>query len=171
LNGAGQFPAGAADNPNEQAALKDLIPITPDNTVSVVFVPLADANAYATVAERKAVALGERFFVFVDTTLAATQETLAHELHHLLFNRFDDTTSRQYFTLNTNAPAGYGVPLPDVRIYRRVQNMNSPNPDEDAESNNITNWARRSRTTRFPIGSPGLAPATPSTGNTLVSPL
>ncbi|MEZ4706875.1 MAG: peptidoglycan-binding protein [Caldilineaceae bacterium] len=163
--------AGSQDNANEQAALGDLIPITPDNTLTAVFVPLSGANAYATIAQRSTVALGNRYFIFIDENLDLNDETLAHELAHVLFNRFDTATGRQFYTLNTNSPnaliAGTGIALPDVRIYRRIQNRNSPDPNNDAANNNVVNWARRTRTARFPIA-PGFDPATATTGNTLI---
>jgi outer membrane protein OmpA-like peptidoglycan-associated protein len=166
--------AGSLDNPNEVAALADLIPITPDNTVTAVFVPLSGANAYATIAERTLSVLGNRYFIFIDEDLDLNDETLAHELAHVLFNRFDDATGRQFFTLNTNPPSalviGTGIVLPDVRIYRRIQNLNSPDPNADPANDNIINWARRVRVGRFPIGTPGLSAATATTGNTLLQP-
>ncbi|WP_305044242.1 peptidoglycan-binding protein [Geoalkalibacter sp.] len=170
LNGAGIY-AGSADNANEQAALNDLVPLTPDNTLTVVFVPLSGANAYATIAQRVNVALGDRYFIFIDTTLSFNDETLAHELAHVLFNRFDTATDRRFFTLNTNSPTtlvqGTGIVLPDVRIYRRIQNLHTADPDNDPNNDNIINWARRARTARFPIAA-GLGPATATTGNNLI---
>ncbi|WP_344416848.1 peptidoglycan-binding protein [Amycolatopsis minnesotensis] len=173
---------GAANNPQEQAVLADLIPVTPDNTLTVVFVDLSGANAYATVSNRLPVPvpgggtvnLGERFFIFVGTRiLDVDDETLAHELHHVLFNRFDTAVDRQFFTFNTAAPTGdprnAGIALPDTRVYRRVQNLNAPDPDVDAANANILNWVRRRRTTRQPaLG--GTAAADTATGNTLVVP-
>jgi hypothetical protein len=163
--------AGSLDNANEQAALNDLIPITPDNTVTAVFVPLSGANAYATTFQRTTVVLGDRYFIFIDEDLDLTDETLAHELHHVLFNRGDTATDDQFFTFNTTPPgdlvAGTGIVLPHVRIYRRVQNMNSPDPNNDPNNDNVINWARRQRTARFPIA-PGISPATATTGNRLV---
>jgi hypothetical protein len=164
LNGAGQY-AGSLDNAAEQAALADLIPITADGTLTVVFLPLSGANAYATVGQRTSSALQNRFFIFVNNTLALTDETVAHELHHVLFNRFDIAVARQFYTFNTNPPSAFGVALPDVRIYGRVQNLNSADPDNDAANNNIINWAKRVRTARFPIGA-GTSAATATTGNT-----
>lgn len=164
----GQY-AGEANNAEETAALNDLIPITPDNTLTVVFVAKAGSNAYATVAERTNVALQDRFFVFINLGLNLNGDTLAHELHHVLFNRFDTATAQQFYTFNTNPSNSFGIPLPDVRVRRRIQNLNSADPDNDAANDNILNWARRVRTTRFPIG-PGLGAATASTGNKLAKP-
>lgn len=169
LDGTGVY-GGSADNANEQAALNDLIPVTPDNTVTVVFVPLSGANAYATIAQRAAVALGNRYFIFINTTLSFDDETLAHELAHVLFNRFDTATDRRFFTLNTNSPTtlvqGTGIVLPDVRIYRRIQNLHTANPDNDPNNDNVINWARRARAARFPIAA-GITAATVTTGNNL----
>ncbi len=109
LDATGQYP-GSADNAAEQAALADLIPVTPDNTLTVVFVRLAGSNAYATVAERTLSALGDRSFIFVNTPLALTDETLPHELHHVLFNRFDIAVARQFYTFNTSPPSASGFP-------------------------------------------------------------
>lgn len=169
LDGTGVY-GGSADNANEQAALSDLIPVTPDNTLTVVFVPLSGANAYATVAQRFNSALGNRYFIFINTTLSFNDETLAHELAHVLFNRFDTATARRFFTLNTNSPTtlvqGTGIVLPDVRIYRRIQTLHTANPDVDPNNNNVINWARRPRTARFPIAA-GITAATATTGNNL----
>ena len=165
LDGAGLY-AGSANNAFETAALNNLVPVTPDNSITAVFVPMTGANAYATIGERTVVAIANRYFIFINTTLDLEDQTLAHELAHVLFNRFDAATERRFYTLNTNAPTSFGVPLPDTRIYRRIQNRNSPDPDNDAANANIINWARRARTGRFPIGG-GLDPATATTGNTL----
>jgi outer membrane protein OmpA-like peptidoglycan-associated protein/O6-methylguanine-DNA--protein-cysteine methyltransferase len=159
--------SGSANNPHEQAALTDLLPGVPDNTITVVFVPLTGANAYTTVGQRNTVALGDRFFVFMNTALDPNNETLAHELSHVLFNRFDDATAQRFFTLNTNPPVAFGVPLPDVRIYRRIQDQHTADPNNDAAHANVINWARRTRTARFPPEA-GVGPAaTATTGNKL----
>lgn len=167
--------AGGGDSPQEQAALNDLIPITTDNTLTVVFVPIDTAgfaNAYATLNQRFLVALQDRFFIFIDENINLEDYTLAHELHHVLFNRGDGEIRRQFFTFNTNfAPtvaAAAGIVLPDVRINRRLHTANSANPNNDPPNDNTANWVRRRRTVRFPIGSPFLTAATASTGNTLV---
>jgi outer membrane protein OmpA-like peptidoglycan-associated protein len=164
--GADGLYAGAANNAPETAALTDLISVTPDNQLTVVFVPLKGANAYATVAERTTVALGDRYFIFIGTTLDLNDETLAHELAHVLFNRFDGATDRRFYTLNTAAPTNFGVPLPDPRVYRRIQNRHNPDPDNDPSNDNIVNWARRTRTGRLPIGG-ALDPPSATTGNKL----
>lgn len=165
LDASGQY-GGSADNANEQAALNDLIPITPDNTLTVVFVPLSGANAYATVAQRTQVALADRFFIFINPNLNVEDHTLAHELHHVLFNRFDTNTQRQFYTFNTRPPQAFGLPLPDVRVERRIQYQHAADPDNDPTNDNILNWARRARTARFPIA-PGTSAPTATTGNTL----
>jgi hypothetical protein len=43
LDGTGRYPR-SLDNPQEVAALSDLIPITADNMVAVIFVPIAAAD-------------------------------------------------------------------------------------------------------------------------------
>ena len=60
------------DNAQEQVVLNDLVPVTPDATLTVVFIPLTGANAYATIGQRNQVALADRYFIFVNTTLALT---------------------------------------------------------------------------------------------------
>jgi hypothetical protein len=95
--GADGLYAREANNGPETAALNDLIPVTPDNQLTVVFVPLKGANGYATVAQRTTVALGDRYFIFIGITPDLNGNTLAH----VLFNRFDGATDRQFFTLNT----------------------------------------------------------------------
>ena len=165
LDATGQY-GGSANNANETAALNDLLLVTPDNTLTAVFVPLSGANAYATVAQRTNVALGNRFFIFINPNLNLENVTLAHELHHVLFNRFDSATGQQFYTFNTTPPAP-GTALPDVRIRRRIHNQHSPDPDNDAANNNVLNWARRTRTARFPIADALTSPADATTGNTL----
>lgn len=93
----------------------------------------------------------------MNNTLGLNQETLAHEMFHALYNRFDDATlaSQQYFTFNTNPPSDYGVtPLPDVRVYRRIHA-------------DTIEWIRRRREARFPVDTGTVAGT--STGNTLVA--
>lgn len=170
------------NNPREVALLSDLIPITPDNTVAVVFIDMTGSNAFAEIDPVNPIALpngtvltmGDRFFIFIQTNLNLNNETLAHEFHHVLFNRFDAVTDRQFYTLNTSAPTalvqGTGIILPDVRIYRRIQNLHAPDPNNDPNNNNIVNWVRRERTTRYPAAS-GLGVATATTGNTLLQDL
>lgn len=172
----GRFPFVHPNGVQEQAVLADLIPLTPDNTLTVVFVHLTGANAYAAILEVNPVPLpgggtatmDDRFFIFINTTLDLVDETLAHELHHVLFNRTDTATERRFFTFNTKPPKtlvqGTGIVLPDVRIYGRIQNLNSPDPNNDPNKNNIINWARRVRTVRYPAAQ-GLGPATATTGN------
>ncbi|HEX2028737.1 MAG TPA: peptidoglycan-binding protein [Nitriliruptorales bacterium] len=176
LNAAGRY-GGQANNAFEQAAMRDLVPITPDDTVTVVFVHKSGGNAYATVSQRNpipnppgpALTLADRYFIFINTTLAVVGDTLAHEFHHVLFNRFDAAVARQFITFNTTPSASFGLPLPDVRIRRRIQNQHAPDPDNDPPNDNILNWVRRQRTSRFP---PLAGPAAPdaTTGNTLVEP-
>ena len=73
-NGAGQY-AGNHDNPQEVAAMADLVPITPDDTLTVVFVNMSVSNAYATVAQRLNSALGNRFFIFINLGLPLSGST------------------------------------------------------------------------------------------------
>jgi hypothetical protein len=160
LNAAGEYPVpplGAADTANEVAALADLIPITPDNSLTVVFVPMSGSNAYTTVFRRTRTALGNRFFIFVDENLNLNCEALGHELFHALYNRGDEATTQQFLTFNTEDPQRYAVPLPDVRVYRRFHPS-------------TIDWVRLQRSGgRFPIGA-GTGAPTPTTGNTLVRP-
>ena len=165
LDASGQYPGGR-DSTHEVAALRDLIPITPDNTVTVVFVRLSGTNAYTTLVERTLSALGERYFMFVRTPLDLNDDTLAHELFHVLFNRGDVAVADRFYTFNTNPPTGLPNPSPDVRTYRRIQDLHSPDPDNDPGNANILNWARRRRTARFPIAAGHSAP-TNTTGNNI----
>jgi hypothetical protein len=150
-------------------ALADLVPATPDSTLTVVYVSTTGTNAYTTLLATAPVALADRYFVFINPALDLENNTLAHELHHALFNRGDGAVGQQFFTFNTKAPLGFGVPLPDARIYRRIQNFHTPDPDNDANNNNVINWDRRVRTARFPIPPPfNINPAADNTtGNTL----
>lgn len=176
-DGAGRY-AGAADNDAEVAALADLIPVNPDNTLTVVFArkPTSGpgaSNAYTTLFERTRSALGRRFFIFINPNVDIKNVTLAHEFHHVLFNRPDllldetDIDLRRFFSFNTNPPDSYSLPLPDVRVERRIQTLHSANPDSDPQNDNIINWIKRQRTTRFPFPAALAAPDS-STGNTLV---
>ncbi|MBI4902285.1 MAG: hypothetical protein HY820_01535 [Acidobacteria bacterium] len=165
LNADGVYP-GVADSANERAALNDLVPITPDNTVTAVWIQCNqdDFNAYVPIAPR-AVALGDRYFIFMDADVDLDNYTLAHELHHVLFNRFDEDTQRRFYTFNTNAPGGAPG---DPRIYRRIHDLHTPDPDVDPRNDNIINWARRRRTARQPARA-GFTPGPDATtGNTLV---
>jgi len=165
LDPSGQYPGGR-DSAQEVAALNDLIRITPNNTVTAVFVRLSGTNAYTTLFERTAVALGERYFMFIRTPLDLNDDTLAHELFHVLFNRGDVAVADRFYTFNTNPPTGLPNPSPDVRTYRRIQDLHSPDPDNDPGNDNILNWARRRRTARFPIAAGHSAP-TNTTGNNI----
>ncbi|MGH4002080.1 MAG: peptidoglycan-binding protein [Pseudonocardiaceae bacterium] len=175
LNAIGRY-GGSADNPFEQAAMRDLIPITPDGTLTVVFTHKSGSNAYATVGQRNPIpappgpnlVLGDRFFVFINTTLNLNGDTLAHEFYHVLFNRFDAAVRRGFLTFNTRESAAFGLRLPDVRVRRRIQNQHAPDPDADRGNRNILNWVRRARAGRFPP-QVGPAPAPDATtGNNLV---
>ena len=181
LDGTGLY-GGSANNPQEQAALLDLIPATPDDTLTVVFVSLsAGVNAYSTTFPRVPIpvpppppgvtlTLGERHFVFINPALNLDNETLAHELHHVLFNRGDNGVLQQFFTFNTNAPVGGAIAPPDARVYRRVHRLHNPDPDVDATNDNVINWAKRRRTARFPIAGDLNPAATATTGNRLAGP-
>lgn len=168
---------GSANNTQEQAALSDLIPITPDDTLTIVFVALNGANAYSTTFPRNPIpqpvggplTLDERHFVFINPGLPIEGDTLAHEMHHVLFNRGDVEVDRQFFTFNTNPSIFYGIPLPDVRVRRRVHNFHTADPNNDPANDNVINWARRRRTSRFPISGDLNPGATASTGNRLAS--
>lgn len=168
LDGDGNYP-GSIDNDEEVAALADLIPITPDDTLTAVFVrlPADGANAYATVFQRTRSVLGDRFFIFINPDVALRFETLGHEFHHVLHNRGDTPVARQFFTFNTDAPALDS----DPRAYRRIQTLHAADPDNDPPNDNIVNWVKRRRTARFQnaagdLPAPLDAPDT-TTGNTL----
>jgi hypothetical protein len=178
LDGSGMY-AGSQDNAHEQAALVDLIPITPDDTLTIVFVPMNGANAYSTTFPRAPIpnpiggslTLDNRHFIFINAGLNPEGDTLAHELHHVLFNRGDDGVDRQFLTFNTKSSANYGLALPDVRVRRRIHDRHNVNPDVDAAHDNVINWARRTRTARYPISGDLNPAATVSTGNRLAQPL
>jgi hypothetical protein len=163
LNGAGLYPGGN-DSAEEQAALADLIPVCPDGTLTVVFVPLTGSNAYTTVNPRAMSALVNRTIIFVSHNVPELNFTTAHEMHHALFNRPDNGVAMPFISFNTNPSSSYGIPLPDVRVRHRFQNLHSPNPDNDPTNANVLNWARRVRAARFPIAAALSAP-TATTGN------
>jgi hypothetical protein len=184
-DGNGNY-AGSGQNAAETAALRDLSRVIPDRTVTVVFTRfpptgpdgrrpdgLDPFNAYATLNHRGAFDIGERYFIFLQVDVDPNDETLGHELHHVLFNRGDDIANipaRRFFTFATDAPLGHGIPLPDVRIYRRVQMLHG-DPDADPNNDAVHNWVRRRRTRRF--NQPGntlpgaLDAPDPTTGNIL----
>jgi hypothetical protein len=176
---AGKFPFSHPNGAPEQAVLAELLPITPDGTLTVVFIDLTGANAYAAILPINPVPLpaggtatmGNRFFLFVKSGVNQLNETLPHELHHVLHNRADVAgLADQFFAFNTT-PArtlaiARGIALPDARIYRRIQVRNSADPNVDPNNDNILNWFRRPLGTRTPVvGSIG--PATAATGNNL----
>jgi subtilisin family serine protease/peptidoglycan hydrolase-like protein with peptidoglycan-binding domain len=175
---------GSGQSAAESAALTDLIGVIPDDSVTVCFTtlpsPRADGlqafNAYATLNHRAAVNIGGRYFIFQHVNVTANDETLGHELHHVIHNRGDDIVNppaRQFFTFATAAPTGLGVTLPDARIYRRIQ-IQHGDPNNDPNANSIPNWMRRARTTRF--NQPGntlpdaLDAPDATTGNVLTGP-
>jgi outer membrane protein OmpA-like peptidoglycan-associated protein/subtilisin family serine protease len=170
LDSTGQYPGGL-DSPNEQAALTDLIGATADNTITVVFVRLRGSSAYTTLFRRAQSALGERYFIFMG--IGVDLDTLAHEFHHAIYNRADAPVPDPFFTFNTTAPDGLAHPPPDVRVYRRIQDLHARDPDNDPNNDGILNWHKRRRTTRFgPAGAEVTAgpndAANTRTGNTLV---
>jgi outer membrane protein OmpA-like peptidoglycan-associated protein len=173
LNAAGRFPFSHPDGPQEQAVLADLLPITPDNTLTVVFIhtdPLGGFNAYAAILPTAPVPLpaggtatmDDRFFIFINSRLNPNLETLPHELHHVLFNRGDAATLPRFFTFNTNAPL---PPLPDVRKRRRIHTLHSADVNADPNNDNTFNWQRRERTGDRTVGHDFNPPPTASTGN------
>jgi hypothetical protein len=171
LDGGGDYPGGA-DSVQEQAAMADLLPVavTPDATLTVVFVRLSGGNnAYTTVVQRMLSVLGDRTFIFLSHNVADLNFTLAHELHHTLFNRLDNGVDQPFISFNTNPSDSYGIPLPDVRVRHRFQNLNSPDPDNDPTNANVLNWARRIRTARFPLPA-ALDPPDATTGNIFAVP-
>jgi outer membrane protein OmpA-like peptidoglycan-associated protein/peptidoglycan hydrolase-like protein with peptidoglycan-binding domain len=164
------FPAGAVDptgvyggtsvpvDPPLRIVLADLIPGSPDTTLTVVFVSLSVANAYTALFNQTGIPvpaggtvdMNDRLFIFINPSLGPEETTLAHECHHALFNRGDAVLGQQYFTFNTKPPSGFGIPLPDVRVYRRILKRHTADPDNDPNDDNIINWARRLQTVRFP---------------------
>ncbi len=178
LNAVQRFPFVHPNGAQEQAVFGDLVPITPDNTLTVVFVHLDPAdgvNAYAAILQTLpapvpaggTAAMDDRFFIFVNSRLDPNFETLAHELHHVLFNRFDGPADRRFFTFNTTAPNNFGLALPDVRVYRRIQTLHTADPNNDPNDDNTFNWQRRQRTAglRFPVAGNFNPAATATTGN------
>jgi outer membrane protein OmpA-like peptidoglycan-associated protein len=179
---AGKYPfvPPLGNSPQQTAIFADILPTTPDNTLTALFMDLTGANAYAAIAAivpdptpiplGAPIAQADRFFMFMHSALDLRDETLAHELHHVLFNRFDTATQRRFFTLNTRPPLAWAaaaappIALPDVRIYWRIQNQNSADVNNDPTNANVINWPRRRRTAR--LGQPfGFAAADGTTGN------
>ncbi len=150
---AGKFPADPVNSPQELAAYSDLIAGSADGGITVVFVDLSGgANAITSIQDvpnivtsAGPVPFGDRMFIFIAGRLDPLDETLAHELSHALYNRSDAAQLRRFFTLNTNAPTGFGIPLPDVRIYRRMHTLHG-NPNLDLNNDCSFNWFRRPRT-------------------------
>lgn len=170
LNG-GKFPSDPINSPEELAAYSDLIGGSPDGGVTVVFVDLSGANAITSVQDVPNVAtaagpvpFGDRMFIFIASRLDPLNETLAHELSHALYNRWDAAgQANRFFTLNTNAPTNFGIALPDVRVYRRMQTLHG-NPNLDPNNDCSFNWFRRPRTGKV-SAAVGLAAATATTGS------
>ena len=167
---AGKFPANPVNSPQELAAYSDLIGGSPDGGVTVVFVDMSGANAITSIqnvpniaTQAGPVPFGDRMFIFIAGRLDPLDETLAHEFSHALYNRSDAAQLNRFFTLNTNAPTGFGIPLPDVRIYRRMHTQHG-NPNLDPNNDCSFNWFRRPRVTKNPAAA-GLAAPTNTTGS------
>ena len=169
-----------------QALFNDLLsiaPAIPNNTLTVVFLDLVGANALTTILDFDSVfgplpagTLGDRIFILMASRLDPRDITLAHELHHALYNRghLGLVIDNRFFTFNTSPPtvlaAPLGIVLPDVRIYHRMHTLHNGNdPNLDPNNDNTLNWVRRTRTGgRFPVVN-DLTPATATAGNTLVT--
>ena len=154
-----------------------------NNTLTVVFLDLVGANALTTILDFDPVfgplpagTLGDRIFILMASRLDPRDITLAHELHHALYNRghLGLVIDNRFFTFNTSPPtvlaAPLGIVLPDVRIYHRMHTLHNGNdPNLDPNNDNTLNWVRRTRTGgRFPVVN-DLTPATATAGNTLVT--
>ena len=191
------IPAGARDatgnyggsrlSQMEAVACNDLMTVADDTNVTVCFArfpnPRTDGvqpfNAYATRGHSPRMDLKNFFFVFINLDLAIDNDTLAHELHHVIHNRGDTASLDQFFTFNTRAPGGIlrvangTIVLPDARIYHRVHAEHG-NPNSDPKIENTANWMRRRRTKRYnrPDNSQpgGFAAADATTGNILTKP-
>lgn len=169
----------------EADACNDLKTVINDRTVTVCFTRLPNPrtdgvqpfNAYATRGHSPLMDLEERYFIFINLDLAIDDDTLAHELHHVIHNRGDATSSDQFFTFNTSPPGliarRRSIRLPDSRIYHRVH-MEHGNPDNDPRVECTTNWMRRRRSRRFNqpgnTHPPGFSAADATTGNILTDP-
>ncbi len=187
VNGNGRFPVADPWSRRykhaRNALLEDLLPNTPDNTVTAVFAPIQGALGIALSIENNIpYNLENKHFALLNARPAFDQDdyTLAHELHHLLFNRGDTPTRDQYFTFNTQSDSAllyHPSPLsraswPDVRLQRRIQNADTPDltvtdthPDNDPDCKNILNWIRRERPGPRHPPAEGNEPATDTTGN------
>jgi outer membrane protein OmpA-like peptidoglycan-associated protein len=182
-DGAGNY-IGTRLSQEEADACNDLMTVIPDKTVTVCFtrfpltrpVGVVPFNAYATRGFSPRMDLRERFFIFINLDLDIDNDTLAHELHHVIHNRGDEDSLDQFFTFNTSPPddiprvvAGT-ITLPDARIYHRVH-VEHGNPDNDPRVECTANWMRRRRTRRYnPPGNThprGFSAADASTGNIL----
>ncbi|WP_242185790.1 S8 family serine peptidase [Sphingomonas sp. CARO-RG-8B-R24-01] len=157
----------------EGAVLDDLLPGSPDSTLTAIFVVSDNgANGYAEFGTGTPVPIGERFFIFVNPLVAEKNDTLAHEFHHCIFNRFDDTVDDAFFAFNTFPPQSIarrrGITVPDPRIYRRIPVRHTVDPNLDPRRDNVINWVKRVRTALEPVESGPTPPATPTTGNTFV---
>lgn len=181
---AGNY-TGSRLSQSEADACNDLMTVIPNRTVTVCFTRLPNPrtdganpfNAYATRGHSPLMDLKERYFIFINLDLAIDNDTLAHELHHVIHNRGDATSNDQFFTFNTNPPNAIArrrsITLPDARIYHRVH-MEHGNPDTDPNVECTTNWMRRARTRRFNqpgnTHPAGFSAADATTGNILTVP-
>jgi hypothetical protein len=183
---AGNY-TGSRLSQQEADACNDLMTVIDDKTVTACFTRLPNPrtdgvrpfNAYATRQHSPLMDLGERYFIFINLDLAIDNDTLAHELHHVIHNRSDATSLDQFFTFNTTAPDGVQrvidgkIVLPDARVYHRVH-VEHGNPDADPGVECTANWMRRRRTRRYnpPDNSQpsGFSAADATTGNILTQP-
>jgi len=160
--------------PSCAVMLRDVISITADNTITVVFVPLDNANAQTEIDDHTVifrrmgfgvVDLQQRLVIMMNTACNINHDTLAHELFHALYNRYDRVTPREFFPWNTNPPAS----PPNIAQYRRMQILFG-NPDNDPQNDVTLNWHLRQRTQRYgqPNDGAGIQAANNSTGNTVV---
>ena len=183
---AGKVTVGNLFGAQGRALFTDLLSIAPaiaDNTLTVVFLDLVGANALATAFDLDAIfgfpagTIGNRFFIVMASRLDRRDITLAHELHHVLYNRLHApglVVDNRFFTFNTNPPTALaallGIVLPDVRIYHRMHTLHNGNdPNLDPNNDNTLNWVRRTRTGGRGGAVADLSPATATCGNTLVT--
>ena len=176
---AGNY-TGTRLSQREADACNDLMRVVPDRTVTVCYCRLpasATFGAYATRQHNPLMDLEERFFIFMGLGIAIDDDTLAHELHHVIFNRGDEPSLDPFFTFNTTATADIaarrGLTLPDAHISHRVHTEHA-DPNNDPRVESIANWMRRRRTRRYnqPGNTHPFGRAAPdaTTGNILTRP-
>jgi hypothetical protein len=141
---------------------QDIAAITADKTLTLVFLNLENANGFAEIPalvsmnsiyrpsfDVEAIA-GDRSIIILDPSTRPEYGTLAHELFHILFNRWDkevpreliesELIERQYFPFNTHGNYK-NISDSDVRARRRIQyRLLEPK-----------NWVHIVRTTKEPI--------------------